>query len=336
MKRHLLRFWLQRFRTNPRYRNAGFTLIELLIVTVVGSLIMLALLALINELLLVDRNESVRLETNREMQIALDYMANEVREASYIYTGHCLMAQNDADANLRCNDVGVRAIGNPTGGILPAAIAGNRDVPVLAFWKQHPLPDPLKQQCSANPNLQIDGISVPCTVGSSYALVVYALSADDPADNTWRGGAQIKRYMLTEFTADGTARTPGYANPTLNNNSFVDWPYAAVAGPVGGANANAPVLVDFVDGRALNTSTCPRGYSISPHPSALAAAGNVDNNLRSFYACISPFQTGQHQEAIIYLQGNIAGRIGGGLAPDDGALTALQTRVMARGVFEAD
>ncbi|MBE9101402.1 prepilin-type N-terminal cleavage/methylation domain-containing protein [Vacuolonema iberomarrocanum] len=336
MKRHLLRFWLQRFRTTPRHRNAGFTLIELLIVTIVGSLIMLALLALINELLLTDRNESVRLETNREMQIALDYMAEEVREASYIYTGHCLAAQNEGAPNeaLSCNGADVRAIGNPGSGILPEAIASADDIPVLAFWKQHPLPEALRNQCRNNPLLQIDAIPVPCTIGSSYALVVYALSTENPGD-IWRGGARIKRYMLTEFNAAGTARTPGYANPTLNNNNFDEWPYAPGVS-VGGGNANAPVLVDFVDGTVDSDPSCPDGYSISPHPAALAAAGNVDNDLRSFYACISPPEAGRHQEAVIYLQGNIDGRVAGAFAPQDGALTVLQTRVMARGVFEAD
>ena len=330
MKRHLLRFWLQRFRTAPRSRNSGFTLIELLIVTVVGSLIMLALLALINELLLTDRNESVRLETNREMQLAMDYMAEEVREASYIYTGHCLMARDEpANADLSCNQPGVQAIGNPGSGILPNAIASANDIPVLAFWKQHPLPEPLRNQCRANPTLQIDGAPVPCTVGSSYALVVYALSTDNPG-GIWRGGARVKRYILTEFNAAGNARTQGYVNPTGNGNNFLGWPYAAVA--VGGPNANAPALVDFVDGTATGTPSCPDGYSISPHPDALAAVGN----LRSFYACISPGREGRHQEAVIYLQGNIAGRVGGALAPRDGALTVLQTRVMARGVFDAN
>jgi len=358
MKRFLLRFWLQRFRRTPHRWNAGFTLIELLVVTLVGSLIMLSLLALINELLLVDRNEAVRLETNREMQLALDYMAEEVREATYIYTGHCLMAQADAsNPALRCDDVNSRAIGNPTGGILPNAIASANDIPVLAFWKQNPLPEDLRDDCRNNANHLVGGEPAPCTIGSSYALVVYALSTDNPG-GIWRGGARIKRYVLTEFNADGSARTPGYANPTQNNNNFIEWPYAAVAGPVDGANANAPVLVDFVDdwrcpdgtrgaagatacadGTPINIPanlSCPDGYSISPHPSAFNNVGADLNGLRSFYACISPPRVGQYQEAILYLQGSTRGRTGGGLAPRDGSLTMLQTRVMARGVFDAD
>jgi hypothetical protein len=279
------------------------------------------------------------------MQLALDYMAEEVREASYIYTGHCLMARGEAPPNeeLRCEDQvdsngnrspDVREIGNPGSGILPNAVADASNIPVLAFWKQYPLPDPIKDQCRANPALQINGIVVPCTTGSSYALVVYSLSTDNPG-GIWRGGARIKRYMLTEFNAAGTARTPGYVNPTQNSNNFLEWPYAAGVA-AGGPNANAPVLVDFVDGAATGNPSCPDGYSISPHPDALAAAGNINNNLRSFYACILPATGGRHQEALIYVQGNIAGRVGGALAPRDGALTVLQTRVMARGVFNAN
>jgi len=340
MKRLLqpwLRIWLKASRPSTR----GFTLTELLVVAIVGSLIISGLLTLVVQLMTTDRHENVRLETNREMQLALDYMASEVKEAVYVYTGHCLMAQNDTDTNLACPpganpSEGSNAIGNPNGGFFPnagaAAIASANEVPVLAFWKQQPLPQVVRDQCTNGTTLpNIGGLPVPCTTASSYALVIYSLSTEN-AGGTWRGGARIKRYVLPEFTAAG-ARTAGYRTPEGVNTSinFLSWPYAATVARAGGGSA---VLVDFVDATATGTPACPGGYSMSPHPTALAAAGNVPNTLRSFYACITPPDQGRNQDVLIFLQGNIAGRING-IVPEHGQLTTLQTRVMTRGVLNA-
>ncbi|MBD1911293.1 MULTISPECIES: prepilin-type N-terminal cleavage/methylation domain-containing protein [unclassified Leptolyngbya] len=314
----------------------GFTLTELLIVAIVGSMIISGLLTLVVQLMTTDRQENVRLETNREMQMALDYMSNELKEAVYVYTGHCLMAQgNTSDTSLACT--GTQAIGNPGGAIFPNTIASSTDVPVLVFWKQKPLPPEVRALCTGGTGTppSIGGAPVPCSTASSYALVVYSLSTDNP-NNTWRGGARIKRYELQEFSS-ATARTPGYIPPQGNDDSinFRDWPYATASARAGGVPA---VLVDFVNGvPAANGvgGTCPGGYSMSPRPEALANAGNVNNNLRSFYACVSPAGAGRSQDVLIFLQGNIAGRMRGP-SPRDGQLTTLQTRVATRGVLNGN
>jgi len=325
MKR-LLQFWLRQLLLASRQSSRGFTLAELLIVSIVGSLIITGLMTLTVQLLTTDRQEAVRLETNREMQLALDYMSTELREAVYVYTGDCLTNAGT------CVGVDSRAIGNPATAILPAGIAGANNVPVLAFWKQQTIPDVLKTACAAAPAatpLQVGGVAVPCTSGSSYALVVYALSTDNPG-NTWEGGARIKRYVLQEFSQTGQRNT-GYINPATQANRFVAWPGA---GAVTRATGVPPILVDFVNGIPGGVVSCPGGYNISPSPAALAGGG-VPNTLRSFYACVSPFRDGQYQEVVVYLQGSVEGRGGGGVRPQDGRLSTLQTRVLTRGVLDA-
>lgn len=316
----------------------GFTLTELLVVAIVGSMIISGLLTLVVQLMTTDRQENVRLETNREMQMALDYMSNELKEAVYVYTGTCLMAQGDADSSLACT-TGTRAIGNPGGAFFPNtganAIASASEVPVLVFWKQKPLAADVRALCTSSTAPSVAGAPVPCSTASSLALVIYSLSTEN-GNNTWRGGARIKRYELQEFSSP-TARTVGYVPPRgYSIIDFRDWPYATPTTRAGGASA---VLVDFVNGELPTNpnqgGTCPAGYSISPHPQALQNASNVNNNLRSFYACVSGATDGQSQEVLIFLQGNIAGRMRGP-SPRDGQLTTLQTRVMTRGVLNAD
>lgn len=330
-RKQLLQFWLRHVLLSSRQRNGGFTLVELLIVAIVGSLIITGLMTLVVQLMTTDRAEEIRMETNREMQLALDYMSTELREAVYVYTGDCLANAGD------CTGGGAnsRAIGNPNTGILPAGIRGPNDVPVLVFWKQEPFPDALRTACAnapANNPLQIGGQAVACTAGSSYALVVYSLSTDNP-NNTWEGGARIKRYILEEYRDDGGFQlTPGYINPSRQNNNFSDWPYGGTA--VGG-NAATPVLVDYVDGTGGQEASCPPGYDMTPDDVALGAAGGVPGNLRSFYACVSRPREGQYQEVLVFLQGNVEGRGNGGVNPQDGRLSTLQTRVFTRGVINA-
>jgi hypothetical protein len=203
------------------------------------------------------------------------------------------------------------------------------------FWKQKPLSREVRDRCNSSTPPVVDGSPIPCSAASSYSLVIYSLSTEN-SNNTWRGGARIKRYELEEFSSP-TTRTSGYVPPRGNDNSidFRGWPYATPTSRAGGA---AAVLVDFVNGVAPNTGvggTCPAGYSMSPQPQAMQNAGNVNRDLRSFYACISPAASGQSQDVVIFLQGNIAGRMRGP-SPRDGQLTTLQTRVMTRGVLNAN
>jgi prepilin-type N-terminal cleavage/methylation domain-containing protein len=70
-------------------RNAegGFTLTELLVVVIISSIIVSALLGLVVQLTGTEQRESVRTETQREMQMALNYIASDLRQAVYIYEG---------------------------------------------------------------------------------------------------------------------------------------------------------------------------------------------------------------------------------------------------------
>ncbi|MGG6296272.1 prepilin-type N-terminal cleavage/methylation domain-containing protein [Leptolyngbya sp. AN02str] len=343
MNQSLRKRVLKRFLRDRKSSQAGFTLTEILIAAIVAGLVISGLLYLVVELLQVDLRESARNETQREMQNAMDYMATELREAVYVYTGDCL------NGGAGCPGIAAR---------LPAEVSGPTAVPVLAFWKHQRYPAGLRAACGTTPGLTIGGRAVGCITGSSYALVVYSVTTDNPTD-IWQGRSRIVRYALPEFTENGATwvRTPGYRNPAD----------ATVAAPGGGAGLADPfsvwqpadpgrlqggttaVLVDFVDSgegaqaaginfpanrNALcppdSATTPPTQYSVSP-----PATGTLPNEM-GFYACVRPYRAGFYQDVTLFLRGDAFGRpsIFEGAGFDSSFLTTLETRVLTRGVLD--
>ena len=317
-KRKLL-FRFQRFWFSSRRRDSakGFTLLELLVTTAIAGGIVSGLLFIVVQLMSVDQRESSQSATQQEMQLALNYISTEMRDAVYVYTGKTLAAS-----------AGSRN-GQPLTDFLPTSLMTN-SFPVIAFWKQQPFPDAVKAACAGS----TPPAGVACTNGSSYALVVYSLSTNNP-DNIWKGNARITRYALTEFNFTNTTPTPGYVNPGIYNNNFDAWPYGTnETGQVNlqasrPGNATPAALVDFVD-TAGPAGACPddpltttfREYDPSP-----------TTGVRSFYACVKNREKnlGDSQDVLIYLRGNVKGRPGASLSSL--FLPTLEARVLSRGVL---
>lgn len=326
-------------------RNKGFTLIELLIVTIIAAIIISGLLYMVIELMGSDQREASRTETQRELQRAMDYISNEMREAVYVYSGECLRGQGalGVDSPPFCPGLAP---------YLPASVT-NGAVPVVAFWRQYPIPDAIRAQCAvANPPANL-----PCLTAHSYGLVVYSLSVNNTG-NLWKGRARITRYALTQFDDQTGAVNQGYVSPA-QTISFAGWPFGRTATnsianlqtrpPTG----NPAVLVDFVDdGRGAlasgipNLATnafCPNNpltpevdYSLSPTTAALTAA-SLGNARSSFYACVSTIRDvtpGVNQDTILFVRGNARGRPG--ISTDKAFLPTLETRVLSRGVLDRD
>lgn len=330
-------FWSQlKFRlphllfSSRRRSTQGFTLIELLVTTAIGGLIVAGLTYIVVELMGVDQSESARSETQREMQMALDYITVDLREAVRVYSGDFLQCAGGC---------------KPLTDYLPESLSSN-SVPVLAFWKQQPFPDRVRDACqSASPPAGVN-----CLSGSSYALVVYSLSKANP-NRIWSAdNARITRYALTEFDTSGNSN-PGYVNPGVQGN-FDRWPLDKSRDtnlqsrrPTGSAAA----LVDFVDlMQSDEAAACPENYSKSPKETGQPAGVANLIAARSFYACISPRQTNLtnsdgttttigsdlNQDVILYIRGNAKGRPG--VTGNRVFLPTLQTRVLIRGLLNAD
>jgi prepilin-type N-terminal cleavage/methylation domain-containing protein len=346
-KRRLLsrfqRFWYSSRRAPAK----GFTLLELLVVTAIAGGIVSGLMFIVVQLMTSDQRESSKSETQREMQLALDYISTEMRDAVYVYTGARLDAITERN-NRRLLD------------FLPASLSTN-SVPVVAFWKMQPFPSNIRTACAGT----TPPAGAACSNGASYALVVYSLSTAN-SGNTWKGKARITRYALTQFNTTSTVQNAGYVNPGTNSNNFDTWPLVATTtgatttftNPQTSLPTDSPaVLVDFVDNsdstmlpnNAGQVGVCPPDnpdttyvdYNISPSTAALTAAGMA--GVRSFYACVStrelPAVAGQPvrqdlgdtQDTLLYLRGNVFGRPGGFGATS--FLPTLETRVLSRGVL---
>jgi len=335
---------------SKRRKSAGFTLIELLVAMVIGSIITSVLLFLVVQLLQTSQRESARSDTQREMQMAIDYIGRDLREAVYVYDGNCLAATPTPPAGSSCT-------GLLRPGSLPPTISTGNNLPVLAFWRVDPLPPAIDDLCKANAGafsekpgtaqdaalVPINGI--PCVSRRMYTLVVYSLNW--ATGNQWNGRARITRYQMPQYSysaAAATSVTPGWLFPAGGDVSFMSWPRDAKGevAPTRGTPtpdpSNTQVLVDFVDQKGLSSGTtdavCPAVPLTNPITPGYVLTPASANN-RGFYVCVKGGESNGNlnQEVSVFLQGNAAGRPGLPLNASNVPIS-MQTRVMTRGSLD--
>lgn len=337
---------LHQLRVTKERKISGFTLIELLVSMAVATIVVSALTSLTVLLLSTNQQESGQTQTQSDMQLALDYISADLREAVYVYSGDCLQGKG--------------SVGNPDfcpGVINYIRVPPTNSVPILAFWKLDSLPKILQQNCGSS----TPPASVPCTAGRTYTLVVYLLAKNDPSANPrrWYGQARLLRYELPKYKADGT-ETANYVNPEEPGVGFRKWPYRTQGGTTSSlqtakpTNKFADVLVDFVDGTPRtgdSTVSCPPDdtvnniyYSLSPPNPAAPFAST-----RSFYTCIKVDKTieknatgasftvydgkGLNQDILVFLRGNAEGRVQNSSSNN---LPTLSAQVLRRSIVNKD
>lgn len=357
----LLRRWQRRAH---RQHRAGFTLAELLVTALIAGVITSGLLGLVYELLQTNQRDTVRAETQRDMQMALDFISAEIREAVYVYDGECLDGNPDRGCPGIFNDASI----HPN--------FGDDTVPIFALWKLEDLPQAVKTACANN-------VATPpygeCLAGQSHTLVIYALRRN-PDDSRWEGAGRIMRYEFSQFDSNGNLNN-AYESPIGNNVSYANWPGPGAASVSNGWD-NPATLVDFVhdrwvfdnrdideDGSPDIDAACPDNstYVLTPSDDTLQAYGfgSSGSFVRNFYGCVrlppgsivlgtadtlddADDDARFNQKVILFLRGNIDGRLGAnldcqGLDTEDGAntdhfclLPAIETQVVNRGVFEKE
>jgi prepilin-type N-terminal cleavage/methylation domain-containing protein len=349
----------------------GFTLLELLVAMLIGSIITFLMLTGVINLMGTNQKEGARSDTQRDAQAAIDYMSRDLREAIYVYDGKCL-------SDTTANDKRVELFPAPAAGqpatycsallnFLPTKFKEANQLPVLAFWRVDPLPDPHKKFCENNAKVWVsstvaqdrpDFALMPCASRTTYTLVVYSLDWSNPG-NIWRGRARLKRYQLPQYLYSnsvgfGTRPTDGWVSPLDKKIGFPQWPLstsddgkaitsAQLIVPDGADNA---VLIDFMDDvkfAGADTANCPTEAPVLLPPGTTAPAkfelspttalAKDDRARRSIYACVrGGAGAGLNQEVIIRLQANAAGRPG---VPRIGSSLpiTMETRVLTRGVL---
>jgi prepilin-type N-terminal cleavage/methylation domain-containing protein len=361
-----LRSIKQRWFANRKRRTAGFTLIELLVSMVIGTIITAALLSLVVDLNNTNQKDTSRSETQRDMQLAMNYITQDLREAVYVYDGECLQGAGGAITK----DSYATACPGVINYIPTKMSANNPDgqyIPALAFWRADSLPDSVQQQCRTAANNSATALlaltqptdptkAIPCISGKTYTLVVYAI-VDDPhtsSTDPWQGKARLVRYQFSQFNASGSL-TPGWVTPVPDTKTtFQQWPYEGSKYSIQSGFArpsNEPdVLVDFLDDTDASTLTADKQPScVDPSDTSTTKTSNPRyvitpkssaGNVRSFFACVrgktfnaSELEQSVNQEVRLELTGNAAGRGGFPLnTPTNAArLFPLQTRVLIRG-----
>jgi prepilin-type N-terminal cleavage/methylation domain-containing protein len=330
-----------------RGKISGFTLLELLIAMFVAGLIVVGLLTLSAQITEANQRDAGRSQIQQDMQAAIDYVSQDLREAVFVYNGQCLQGVVAVStANLSCPGLA---------NYIPAEMTSGDRIPVLAFWRTSPLPDTIKALCTANlaelasddsailENNVLVRAGVPCVAANSYTLVVYALDrANDRDDNgVWQGKARLVRYQLPQFregATDQSQQSTGYVNPLASSDlTFQQWPLTVTGGGVVSRQATAQspgrptvtenppqVLVDFVDGdldrsTAINPSCQEFGTTPEEQENSLTPLATTN---RGFYGCVrgggvvppraptDPPLIVDNQDVLLVLTGNVSGYSG--------------------------
>ncbi|QMS89870.1 prepilin-type N-terminal cleavage/methylation domain-containing protein [Nostoc edaphicum CCNP1411] len=302
--KNLLRFLLSIQLKHSKFVQQvnGFTLIELLVALLLAFLVITPLLGFMVNILSTDQKEQAKANSEQEIQTAVNYIANDLQQAVYIYNG----------AALTNNSNTVPASSGIQDQIPPVKNAGicdssNNTVtckPILVFWKRKFI-----QRATTS----TDDTFV-------YSLVAYYLIKDN--STTWSKAARIARFEIsdgilasggvscgTDYPNDkyldaNNCPNPGFQRFNLNlpgaagiKQQMNSWK------KVSSAYTQQPlVLIDFIDQTPITSTTLPcteqpLNSTINPTLSSGTFMG--------FYACVDTANT----TAQVFLRGNALARL---------------------------
>ena len=322
-----LKTWPHQLRSTFRKNiSKGFTLLELLIAVAISGIVVSGLLYLVVELLRIDNRETALEEVQRDTRRAMNYIADDLREAVYVYSTPTIVASTAT------TDVG---------SALPSDA-----IPILAFWRIQPLsqnemPGPCSTAYAGDANKEERNTCETLNVRrAAYELVVYSQHAGP--DAPWEGQSRISRYSLSQYTdPKNLQETPGYIDPGLQLSNFENWERDATEIlPTGGS----AVLVDYIDRRGTSANPV-RCEDWIPGSSAgdynLSPPDTPEDN--SFFVCVrDPAAASQqdlqiarsNQDVYIFLRGDVSARSASvNPASDVSRSPMLQTQVLIRGVI---
>jgi prepilin-type N-terminal cleavage/methylation domain-containing protein len=291
----------------PIVRNGGFTLIELLVAMILAVLVITPLLSFMINILDTDRREQAKVNSEQELQAALNYIAQDLQQAIYIYDAKGISEIKDADG-------------------LPDHNDSNKE-PVLVFWKRE------------FKNKAIDVKVGASTVGRNdsfvYSLVAYYLIKDNAVNITnqiWSNQLRIARFEIKDgvrnpdvpIKQDGT---PNYLPGTENqpDEGFELFKLSEVSGSLevkmnawkkksGQAYKQKPVaLIDYIDKSTNNVPPLVDCTTVFPDKALPSVPDEKKESLRvpatnnngSFYACVDVDKT----TAKVFIRGNAYARI---------------------------
>ncbi len=311
-------------------KNQGFTLTELLIAVFTSAIVISALLTAMVQILQSDRRENQRTQIQQQMQAALNYIEQDLKQAVYVYDDSQL---NPSDPKTTLSELQ---------DYLPSNFKTNNNlIPIIAFWKPEAVDiSQLPNDCTTLNAKESECERLKLTQ-TTYTLVVYLQSTED--SNIWQGQSRILRYSLPKYSNANLATltpTKGYVDPNENNNNFFTWPFDVnnnnpqTEQP---ENINTQVLVDFVDTPTPqngNDTVITQLNCNDLSTSSVSYQETPDNKSTSFYTCVSTTtsSTGKQQNVAIYLRGSELKK-GEQLISADTFRPVVQTQVTIGGVI---
>jgi len=203
--KNLLRLLLKTQHQQNRYGQAqtekGMTLIELLIGTVMAFLIITPMLAFVVDMLNTDRREQVKANTEQDIQAAVDFIAQDLSQAIYIYDNNTA-----TNGTPNTTPTGIPAIV----GSLPTVTNGT---PILVFWKRQQLKNSLSIASEPPSGCIPNTLSGPGACNDTYVLALVAYYQVSGSPGIWcqpSGNdcpSRIVRYQIQD----------GLRNPSLTN-----------------------------------------------------------------------------------------------------------------------
>lgn len=290
---------LKRFRLAQI--SGGFTLIELLVSIVIASIILGTLLSFMTNILTSERREQAKATSELEIQSAVDYIADDLQEAVYIY---------DAD--------GIAAIKNQ----LPDPTATDK-VPVLIFWKRTFFPQDRQVILNDSTTTRVGCLGKIADTNECnekdyfvYSLVTYYLIKDK---NSTSNTARIGRFEIR----DGIRDTNNYSNyllepdpgfqlfdltaPGTIKDKMNAW-QTDTSKPYDLRRNQIETLVDYVDQSNGKQTPVPQNCDNISFTAQQVPANNPTANplnIYSFYACVDSSKS----LAQVYLRGNALARL---------------------------
>ncbi|MEG4069398.1 hormogonium polysaccharide secretion pseudopilin HpsC [Microcoleus sp. Pol11C2] len=296
--RLLLKSQHQRNRSASAHIDKGMTLVELLVGAIMAFLIITPMLGFVVNMLNTDRREQVKSNTEQDLQAAVDFIAQDLSQAIYIY-----------------DQAGITA----TTAKLPPPPTDTTGTPVLVFWKRQQIKNavPINSTVSAQTPTDCKSNAGQCNDTYVLSLVVYYQIRDTTPNLTWcqpSGGTcptRIARYEIR----DGV-KNPNSADPA---NPYYDAPGANEYAPdlafeptfdinkplvnvtKGGRFKDAEVLVNYIDhsqltGISINPAECQTALGNPMDTTGVTPTAIPEKTLRippappdsvnSFYACV--------------------------------------------------
>ncbi|WP_426590115.1 hormogonium polysaccharide secretion pseudopilin HpsC [Dapis sp. BLCC M229] len=224
-------------RRSPSSKTtSGFTMIELLVATIVATIIIVPILTFVVDILNRDVREQAKTNSEQELQAAVDYIAQDMSQAFYIYSS---------------TDVGdIKALGND---VRPIPLNTGQD-PILVFWKR-------KYEENV---LDVDG----CTVSATndclddtfvYSLVAYYKIDETSTNSVWCDEtpcpSRIARVEISDNPTDSLGNYINGEEPDNGYNTANIGNRETPANLVKGAGDFDPVtvLVNYIEEFELNS-----------------------------------------------------------------------------------